>query len=155
MCAILDNSVVHEVFGDRRSPAGEAFFRWISVGGGRLIGGGRLLRELARNENFWFWWREAVLAGLATRLGDGTVEEETTRLVEREACQSNDEHVVALAVVGGARLLYSNDKKLQRDFKNRHLVNHPPGRVYSTRRSGAFTRKKRELLAGSSCRIAP
>ena len=152
MCAILDNDVVHEVFGDRRSPAGQAFFDWIDSGRGRLIGGGRLLKELARNESFGSWWRDAVLAGLATRVGDEAVEAETVRLTERKACGSNDEHVIALAVIGAARLLYSNDRKLQSDFKDRRLIDRPPGKVYSTLRGDAFTKNKRQLLAGSSCR---
>lgn len=152
MCAVLDNDVVHEVFGDRRTPAGQAFFNWIDSGGGRLIGGGKLLKELAGNESFRSWWQAAVFSGLATRVSDAPVEAEAVRLADLKACRSNDEHVVALALVGGARLLYSNDGKLQRDFKNRHLLDRPPGKVYSTRRSGAFTRRKRELLVGSSCK---
>ena len=151
MCAVLDNDVVHEVFGKRRSPAGQEFFKWIDSGRGRLIGGGKLLKELARNESFRLWWQAAALSGLATRVGDALVEAEAVRLANREACRSNDEHVVALALVGGARLLYSNDDKLQHDFKNRHLIDRPPGKVYSTRRRGAFTRRKRNLLVRSSC----
>lgn len=151
MCVILDNNIVSEVFGERRPPAGEAFFDWINSGNGRLLGGGKLLEELAGGEKFRVWWQQAVLAGLATRVDDDVVQREATRLAEQEACRSNDEHVVALAVVGGARLLYANDRKLQLDFKDRRLLKDPPGRVYSTRRSGAFTRSKKKLLATSSC----
>ena len=151
MCVILDNNVVAEVFGDSRPPAGEKFFDWLESGGGRLIGGGKLLTELARRENFRRWWQQAVLAGLATRIDDNAVYRETTRLEMQEACRSNDAHVVALALVGGARLLYTNDRKLQSDFKDRELVDAPPGKVYSTRLSGAFTRSKKKLLATTSC----
>ena len=56
MCAILDNDVVHQVFGQNRPAAGRAFFDWIDSGGGGLVGGGRLFKELARNENFRRWW---------------------------------------------------------------------------------------------------
>ena len=151
MCAILDNCVVSEVFGARRPPAGEGFFGWINSGTGRLIGGGKLLKELARQKSFSVWWQQAVLAGLATRVDDDAVQLKTARLIEQRACRSNDAHVVALALVGGARLLYTNDRKLQRDFKNGELINAPRGSVYSTRRNDAFTRTKRTLLAGSSC----
>ena len=133
MCVILDNNVAFEVFGDDRPPAGEKFFNWINSGGGRLIGGGKLLEELARRDNFQRWWQQAVLAGLATRVEDDAVNAETIRLSDRRACKSNDAHVVALALVGGARLLYTNDRKLQRDFKDRKLIDGPPGKVYSTR----------------------
>ena len=151
MCVIVDSNVVREVFGADRPPAGEAFFEWIDSGRMRLVAGGLLLEELVRHENFASWWRQAVLAGLATRVDDRRVEERTRSLAERNACRSNDEHVVALATVGGARLLYSNDRKLQQDFKNRDLIAHPPGKVYSTSRNRAFTKRKRALLAQSAC----
>ena len=109
------------------------------------------MEELAGNRNFRLWWREAVLAGLATSVDREAVERETNRLVELDACLSDDEHVVALAMIGGARLVYSNDGRLHRDFKNRDLINNPTGKVYSTLRSQAFTRGKRKLLAGSAC----
>lgn len=151
MCAILDNDVVHQVFGQNRPAAGKAFFDWIDSGRGRLVGGGRLFEELAHNENFRLWWQAATLSGRVERVGDEAVEAETVRLAKRKACRSNDEHAIALAAIGGARLLYSNDRKLQRDFKDRRLIDQPPGKVYSTLRGDAFTKNKRQLLAGSSC----
>ena len=154
MCVILDNDRAFEVFGDRRPPAGAKFFKWIDSGGGRLIAGGKLLKELARTEDFRKWWQQAVLAGRATLVDNDAVHLETTRLVEQMACQSNDAHVVALAIVGRARLLYTNDTKLKRDFANRQLIDDPPGKVYSTRVSGNFNPRKRALLATSSCTLA-
>ena len=44
-------------------------------------------------------------------------------------------HVLALAQVSGARLLYSNDQTLQRDFKNSKLIKNPRGNVYTTLRN--------------------
>ncbi len=153
MCVVLDTDVQAEVFGDARPPAGEAFFDWINRGDGRLVAGGKLLKELAGRENFREWWRQALLAGLVTEVDNEAVRAETNRLVEEKACRSNDHHVIALAVVGGARLLYTKDRKLTSDFKNRRLIDDPPGRIYSTRRSGAFSRSKRRLLATSACRL--
>ena len=161
MCAILDNNVVHEVFEQDRPAAGKAFFDWIDSGRGRLVGGGRLLEELARNENFRAWWQAATLSGLATRVGDKAVETETVRLTGRKACRSNDPHVIALALVSGARLLYSNDRDLGDDFRNRKLIGNPPGKVYTTRRgrdaphdfdNTKFRRRHRELLDRNACR---
>ena len=153
MCVVLDNSAVSEVFGDNRPPAGAKFFDWIDSGRGRLIGGGQLLHELAQRGNFRLWWLQAVGAGVARQVDDNAVRAETMRLTEKEACQSNDAHVIALAVVGGARLLYTNDRRLQDDFKDQQLIDGPPGKVYSTLGTGRFTRRKRELLATSSCRL--
>ena len=47
---------------------------------------------------------------------------------------SNDAHVIALAQVSGARLLYSNDSDLQDDFKDKSLIDSPRGRIYTTER---------------------
>ena len=134
-------------------PAGEGFLQWIISGRVRLIVGGKLLKELDRRENFQEWWRQAQLAGLVVRVDDEAVQQETNRLVEENACDSDDPHVIALAIVGGARLLYTNDQELTRDFKNRQLIDHPRGRIYSTRMDSTFSRQKRRLLATSSCRL--
>lgn len=43
-------------------------------------------------------------------------------LREESNYRSNDPHIIALAQASGARLLYSNDKKLQENFKDTKLV---------------------------------
>ena len=69
--------------------------------------------------------------------------------------QSDDPHILALAVVSGARLLYSNDRLLQHDFKNPALINQPRGKVYSTLYNAAFNQAKRRLLRNAPpCRGA-
>ena len=147
MCAILDANVAGEVFGTERPAAGAAFFKWIDSGRGRLIVGGRLLGELDRNGAFRVWRQQAALAGRVKRLPDDAVDDRMQKLQDASACRSNDEHVVALALVGGARLLYSNDRDLQLDFKDKNVIDAPRGRVYSTRGGGELTRQHRSLLA--------
>ena len=43
--------------------------------------------------------------------------------------ESDDEHIIALAMVANVKVLVSNDTALHRDFKNRDLVG---GKVYQT-----------------------
>ena len=146
MCAIIDANVVHQVFGSDRPDAGTAFFRWIDSGKGRLVAGGKLLKELSGSEAFRSWWRQAQLAGLTTAYPEETVDRQD-RGVERERThRSNDPHVLALARIGGARLLFTNDRDLQQDFKNPELIEPSGGKVYTTIRSGAFGRGHRNLL---------
>lgn len=45
--------------------------------------------------------------------------------------ESDDEHIIALAMVANVKVLVSNDKKLHQDFKNRNLVG---GKIYQTAR---------------------
>lgn len=153
MCAILDANAAGEVF-RRRDPAertaGREFFEWLNAGRGRLIVGGRLLQELDGNGTFRKWRVQATLAGRVEYVGHDAVEDRTRQLRQDGVCRSNDEHVVAVAQLGGARLLYTNDGDLQRDFRDRNLIDHPRGKVYSTdpEHSGeTLTPTHRRLLA--------
>lgn len=161
MCAILDNDVASEVFGQDRPAAGKAFFDWVNSGHGSLVAGGRLLAELDGTQAFRKWRRQAILAGRLRLVNDGAVEEWTRKLERESSCRSNDPHVIALALVSGARLLYSNDRSLGDDFRDRSLIENPPGRVYTTRKdknappafdSRRFRPSHRKLLDRNACR---
>ena len=150
MCAILDANVVGQVFGTDRPAAGQAFFRWIDSGPGRLVVGGRLRRELDRSRAFQAWRLQAALAGRITLLNDDAVEGRARALEQRNACRSDDPHVVAAAQLSGARLLYTNDAALQADFGDKALIDRPRGKVYSTRTHDDLTPAHRRLLANRS-----
>lgn len=171
MCAILDNDVVHQVFisddrrktrDDNRPEAGRAFFDWIDSGKGALVVGGQLLRELARTGSFRAWMQTHVLSGRGViRIDDQEVNDRTRILQQANLCRSNDKHVIALAQVSGARLLYSNDGFLQDDFRDKGLIDNPQGKIYTTRKdkdappeqdNTRFRRSHRELLKRNPCR---
>lgn len=130
MCAILDADVVSAVFTNDPAPGAREFKRWIESGGGRLAVGGRLRRELARHGPFKEWLREALLGGAVRDVPDPLVNEEEGKLAAREEPRSNDQHVLALARLSGARLLYSRDEALREDFRNEKLVANPRGKLY-------------------------
>ena len=44
---------------------------------------------------------------------------------------SNDPHLLALAKFSGARVLYTGDTNLIKDFKNKQLIDDPRGKIYS------------------------
>ena len=131
MCAILDANVVPDVFTSDQLTAGKEFFKWINSGIGRLVVGGKLLEELNRTSGR-VWARRALNRGLIRRVSESKVKERTEKLQNEGVCRSDDPHVIALAQVSGARLLYTNDSDLQKDFKNKNLVNNPAGKIYST-----------------------
>lgn len=147
MCAILDANVVGQVFGRDRPSAGRAFFDWLQSDNGRLVAGGQLREELDRNSAFVQWCREAVLAGRVTLLNDDAINSRTEQLKREDTCRSDDEHIVAVAQMSGARLLFTNDKALQGDFKNRVLIDQPRGRVYTTLVRGDVSTTHRQLLS--------
>ena len=145
MCAIVDANVVGEVFGHNRPPAGQGFFDWLNTGGGKLVVGGGLKRELySGSSDFKAWAVGAAMAGRMREVNDKIVENKHCNFRTGRNARSNDPHVLALAQVSGSRLLYSNDKDLQSDFKNKTLINNPPGKVYSTLRTKKFTRQRKD-----------
>lgn len=158
MCAIVDASAVSEVFGGKRTDAGREFRDWLDNGRGRLVVGGKVLKELTQNGNFKRWFLEVRRSsGRVRQFRAATVREQEERL-DLGLIRSNDPHVVALALVSGARLLYTNDKRLQRDFTDRQLISGVEGRIYTSRpTAGRFTDDHQALLqapnlcGGQSC----
>lgn len=148
MCAIIDNNVRHEAFGapEAQTAAGQFFLAWVDSGKGRLVVGGKLLEELSEYWNFSRWFRRARRSGQVLRVSDDAVNAETAALESRRICKSDDAHVLALARVSGARLLFTNDQALQEDFGNRDIIQEPRGRVYTTRIHQEVGRTHRNLL---------
>ena len=94
-----------------------------------------------------------MLAGRITLLNDDAVDGKARELEQQNACRSDDEHVIAVAQLGGARLLYSNDSDLQDDFRDKALIDQPRGKVYSTTDRDVLTRAHQRLLANRNlCR---
>ncbi len=155
MCAIVDANVAREVFEPNQPPAGREFFRWLNKQKGRFVIGGKLREELRQSSaNYRTWAQQARLSGLMTVVSDSEVNARTDELRSQAACGSNDEHVIALAQVSGTRLLYSNDRALQQDFRNKSIVDNPRGRIYTTHVSRAFSPTHRNLLNRKDlCRV--
>ena len=158
MCAIIDNDVISEVFGDEkgRPKAGQQFRKKIDSGKISLVLGGKLRSEITHRE-FRRWWRVAIAAGRVFNANDAEVEQLTEELdaeVEQlteelensKSCKSNDKHIIALAQVSGARLLYTNDGDLQTDFQNRNLINNPEGKIYTTQKRKDYSDTHKRLL---------
>ena len=149
MCgAILDKDVVSQVFAKRqegRPSAGVEFHNAIHRGLG-LVVGGHLLTELDQNTSFREWRTVAVKVGRVRIVPASNVDELANELRMQEVCVSNDEHVIALAQISGARLLYSNDRNLHADFRNKRLIDEPRGKVYTTRRQRDYTSVHQQLL---------
>ena len=103
--------------------------------------------ELGRNAGFVRWIRTAQRAGRARRISDEDVDAQTDALRTQGICRSDDEHVIALARLSGARLLFTNDNALQDDFRDRQIVRGTQGRIYTTQRSGDVSRTHRDLLS--------
>ncbi len=147
MCAIIDADSAHEVFGSNRPEAGVKFFQWINERGGPLAIGGQLRGELNRStRGFREWSKVAARYGWLMEINDDAVNRRTEELKAERAYKSNDPHILALAQVGGARLLYSNDGDLHTDFKAKRFVDKPRGKIYSTNEFKDFRESHKRLL---------
>ena len=156
MCAIVDANAAHEVFGSNQNPASEAgkgFFRWLNSSKGKLVVGGKLKEELGRVPNYRMWAQQATLSGKLINKGKDRVDQKAKKIKKNGDLQSDDLHIIALAQVSGARLLFSNDRKLHEDFGNPEVINNPRGKIYSTLGSRSFTGDKRKLLDHHRCKI--
>ena len=148
MCAIIDSNVRDELVKQNPSAIGE-HFRDVISGKNRklnLVVGGKLLRELTGSGQVEQWLIDGIQSGYVVRIDDNLVNKETADIASH--CRSNDPHIIALARVSGARLLFTRDHQLMEDFGDRKLLGgRIPGRVY-TDASGRTTlrRQHRELL---------
>lgn len=140
MCIIIDNDVAHRMVATDRAPEAKALAEWIENGSGRVALGGRLSKELLNNASVAAWLTELLRAGRAKAWPAKEIDAEEVRVKSAESCRSNDTHVIALARVSGTRLLFSHDKDLHADFRNRDLLSDPRGRVYQTAEHSALLR---------------
>lgn len=149
MCIIIDANAFHEGL-NKRTEAGKKVFDWLADGKVAMAIGGKLLKEIAGNSpNAARWIRDGIGSNTVISVDDSEVNDAAKRL--EGVCKSDDPHVIALAQVSGARLLYSKDKTLHEDFKNRALLNNPRGKVYSTIEHHRFSRRHKALLNESHC----
>lgn len=141
MCAILDANVASEVFSRNGPTAGTKFLDWVEKGGNHLVVGGKLTDELSAVSKEL---KQLGLAGRTKIINADEIEIEEKRLQSK--CKSNDPHIIALARISGARLLYSNDVDLQEDFKRKELISGPRGKIYTTLREKSFGSAHKKLL---------
>ena len=114
--------------------------------------GGELLRELSGYSSFAQWLYEARRTGRARIIIDEEVDTETNDLKARHICRSDDQHILALAIVSGVRLLFTNDDALQDDFNDPEIINQPRGKIYTTRVHENTTNTHRYLLSPRNIR---
>ena len=144
MCAILDVNRAHEFVHPSPSEPIRQFRRRLESGRGRLVVGGKLLNELNMNRDVREWIASLNRAGKTIHISaeeSRLVHERAKELAEAGDCESDDEHIIALAQITGARLLYTNDKDLQADFTNTILIKNPPGKLFPTSANRTVRRK--------------
>ena len=151
MCAIVDADSSGEIAAPNPSDGARAFKEWIAAGQCCLtIGGSRLKKELGRSfaeperakqTTVTEWTSAVALAGKLISHNDEEVDLRAEELKQSGQCVSNDAHIIALAQLTGARMLYSRDQALHQDFTNPALLDRPRGKVYPRNRNFAASKQ--------------
>lgn len=134
MCLIIDANIASLVFTSSQQTDFSPAFSWLNSprANGSMVYGGRLAAELFKNASVRRYVRALYQSGRAFKFSDESVVAETARLMQAGACRSDDEHVIAIARISGARTLCSHDHDLHADFRDPQLVNNPRGSIYQT-----------------------
>lgn len=99
-------------------------------GNATLVCGGRLQREYSKVTVATRALLKLEQAGLLKILNHEEVDNLEGKLISEAVCLSDDQHIIAVAQISGARLLCSHDHALHSDFQNKKLIDKPRGGVY-------------------------
>lgn len=153
MCLIIDANVIGDFTGTKASDDAALIVKWLTSGHGRIVyGGTKLLQEYAGSAKFLKtldeWRRHNWVRQYDNKPVDDCEDQLTGKF------ESNDRHVVALAEVSGARVLYTNDLALMKDFSNRKLLS-PKGKIYQRAKEHAHLLGPKKFGHTKGCPGAP
>lgn len=132
MCMIVDANVMGKFLREPENEDCDPIYRWLGNGGKILYSsGGQFKYEISASA-------KVKLSKLAAKGNAILVGAEKFHKIERDIttsnlCKSDDFHILALASFTGARVLYTKDRDLIKDFKNKSLIDNPRGRIYSSK----------------------
>ncbi|MBU0689175.1 MAG: hypothetical protein KJ850_06500 [Gammaproteobacteria bacterium] len=130
MPTIVDANCCSKTFSSPPNPEFMPIVKAIFSGKVTLACGGRLQREYALIKDARSALVKLEQAGRLILLNKDKVDFLEKELIAKNACVSDDQHVIAIAQLSGARLLCSHDHALHTDFQNKSLVDQPRGKIY-------------------------
>lgn len=135
MCIIVDTNKIGRFLNERDHEDEKPIHKWLRGGNGRLVCStdGMFGDELSRKAKTLL--QEWGNSGMARLVPSGRFCHFEKMLEDGEECVSKDFHVLALARYSGARVLYTGDKDLIKDFKNRKIIPGKTGKIYSSKRN--------------------
>ena len=130
MCLIVDIDIAREVLFPSGAHDFEPIRKGLENGRVRIVGGGQLSKEYAKDGSVLRLFNELLRSGRARLVDHDEVYRITKEVKNQGKCRSNDAHIIALAKVGGVRLMCSNDGDLRRDFVDADILG-PRGNLFS------------------------
>lgn len=132
MCIIVDANQLGVFLAEPPHEDAAPIHQWLNrrVGAGTLVYSteGKFACEVGDNAKRKL--EDYYRAGRAQLVPASRFAEDEAELKASGELRSDDPHVLALARVSGARLLYTGDNKLIADFTDRRIIQKPRGRVY-------------------------
>jgi hypothetical protein len=129
MCLILDANCLHKVFPDVDAEFLPVLEALMSGNAKLILGGTKLTAEYQLLKKAWKMVVAFDKAGRVKKISNSQVDAKEAELNATGKLQSDDPHVIALAIISGVRLLCSHDQNLHADFTNPAIL-HPRGSVY-------------------------
>jgi predicted nucleic acid-binding protein len=127
MCIIIDANIAHKLIAEENMDA-EPIRKWLITGRGKIATGWLNKEELERC-SFRPLFQQFILAGRVTEYRAALIKDAHAALNMGDL-QSNDAHIIALAKVSNSRVVFSDDRALQADFKSAKFLTNPRGKVY-------------------------
>ena len=139
MCIIIDANVLSKFLADPPSPDAGPIHNWINNMGGTIIfsTGGKFNKEIGRHARNRL--QVLVRRNVARQIPLSRFQDDEKALQGK--IKSDDEHILALARSTGARILYTSDKKLIEDFKDKEIIDQPRGKIYSNANNSSLLTK--------------
>ena len=140
----MDANKLGDLLADPASEDFRPIHDWLIRGRGSIVysADGRFAAEIqgrARDR-----LADYARAGRAMHIPGCRFAADECNLKTRANLRSDDPHVLALARAAGVRLLYTADRDLISDFKDKRVIDRPRGKVYSGAHNAA-------LLTSSAC----
>ena len=131
MCIIVDTNKLGKFLADPPDDDSRPIHKWLERRAGSIVysTGGRFAQEIQGRAKAKL--ADYVRAGRAKLIPESRFAHDERDLKARADLRSDDPHVLALARAAGVRLLYTADRNLISDFKDRRFIDGPRGKVYS------------------------
>ena len=141
MCMIVDTNKFGAVLADPVDADVQPIIRWLRRRRGNIVYSlsGKYGNELNKSPNARSRLEQFKAAGFAHLVDGENLEKHSDLLLSTKNLRSDDPHVLALAIVSGARLLFTGDNRLMADFKDRDIINGSRrGKIYSGVRNASM-----------------
>src|SRR5262245_52281637 len=131
MCIIVDINVASRILLRDDDPEFAALHKALVKGEGHrvvMVYGGDLTEEYRLNRAVVAMVVTLDQQGRARQMSETQMRVKTAEIKRQGQLRSDDPHIIALALVSGARILCSDDGDLRSDFRDKAVVSRPRGK---------------------------